>query len=133
MMSELCNGEYWQVEVEPVSYVRRTQHTKFWDKRSRKYYDFKRFMLFQAKMDKFCPSERLHICFQLAMPKSWSKKKRREMDFMPHQQKPDLDNLCKSVMDVFFENDSVVHEIHATKIWANKGMIAIKNLKGGKG
>lgn len=128
-MSVIDDGAFWKVEVDPVSYVRRTQHTKFWDKRSRKYYDFKRFVLYQAKIDNFRPTEKLHICFRLAMPKSWSKKKRAEMDFTPHKQKPDLDNLCKSIMDVFFENDSVVHEIHTTKIWADKGLIAIRNIR----
>ncbi len=38
-----------------------------------------------------------HIIFVLPMPKSWSKKKQREMVGKPHQQKPDKDNLEKAL------------------------------------
>ena len=38
------------------------------------------------------PESKSHVTFVLPMPKSWSKKKRAEMNGQPHQGKPDLDN-----------------------------------------
>ena len=35
------------------------------------------------------------ISFVMPMPRSWTKKKKSEMDGKPHQQRPDLDNLIK--------------------------------------
>lgn len=80
----------------------------------------------------FIPGNQLEMRFYIPFPKSWSKKKQALMYFRPHQSAPDIDNLVKGVMDSIFENkggDHTVHEIHATKKWAEKGMIAIKNLK----
>ncbi len=62
----------------------------------------------------------LVVEFLVEMPKSWSKKKRAEMVGQPHQQKPDLDNCCKSVMDAFGKDDGFVHTINARKTWATK-------------
>lgn len=56
------------------------------------------------------------------MPPSWSEKKRREMEGKPHQQKPDLDNLLKS-LDALYEDDSVIWKISAEKVWAREGFI----------
>jgi Holliday junction resolvase RusA-like endonuclease len=62
------------------------------------------------------------------MPQSWSKKKRVAMDGQPHQQKPDLDNLTKSLLDALFEDDS--HLGHWTsKLWGETGMIVIEHIK----
>jgi Holliday junction resolvase RusA-like endonuclease len=43
-----------------------------------------------------------HIQFHFALPDSWSKKKKEEMLYKPHQQKPDNDNLFKSFCDTVF-------------------------------
>lgn len=68
-----------------------------------------------------------HIVFILAMPKypSWSKKKRVAMDGQPHQQKPDIDNLCKSVLDALHKDDSHIYNIRLSKFWGQKGKIII--------
>jgi len=67
-----------------------------------------------------------HITFVIPMPKSWSKKKMVAMDGMPHQQQKDVDNLCKSVLDALYENDSCVWDIRLTKVWGRTGKIIIK-------
>jgi Holliday junction resolvase RusA-like endonuclease len=67
----------------------------------------------------------LTIRFELSMPKSWSQKKRDQMRGKPHQQKPDIDNMGKAVADSFNEDDSHVHTMILSKVWADIGRIII--------
>jgi Holliday junction resolvase RusA-like endonuclease len=60
------------------------------------------------------------------MPKSWSKKKREQMHGKPHQQKPDVDNFAKAVLDALFEDDSHIHDIRVSKIWGHTGAIIVE-------
>ncbi|MBT9425870.1 RusA family crossover junction endodeoxyribonuclease [Enterobacter oligotrophicus] len=62
------------------------------------------------------------------MPKSWSKKKRTAMYGQPHQVKPDLDNLTKSLLDALFEDDAHIWDARTSKIWGETGMIIIENI-----
>jgi Holliday junction resolvase RusA-like endonuclease len=60
------------------------------------------------------------------MPKSWSKKKRNELNGKPHTQRPDLDNLIKAFKDALCEDDSHVHTYYnMRKIWGEDGKIII--------
>lgn len=72
------------------------------------------------------PDAGAHVTFILPMPKSWSKKKRREMNGAPHRQKPDVDNCAKALMDAVFPDDSGVWDIRATKVWGEQGAIVIE-------
>ena len=64
--------------------------------------------------------------FIMPMPKSWSNKKKLEMNCKPHQQKPDLDNLIKALWDCLLVDDSIIWHIkEAKKIWGNVGKILI--------
>jgi Holliday junction resolvase RusA-like endonuclease len=67
-----------------------------------------------------------HVLFYMPMPKSWSNKKKCKMDTMAHQQKPDIDNLIKGLLDAVYKEDSVVHDIRATKRWAKVGGIGVR-------
>jgi Holliday junction resolvase RusA-like endonuclease len=69
-----------------------------------------------------------HVVFVLPMPKSWSNKKRLEMDGQPHRQRPDIDNLCKSLLDAIFSDDSHVHSMSLRKIWGVRGEIRIEQI-----
>jgi Holliday junction resolvase RusA-like endonuclease len=72
-------------------------------------------------------SETFKVTFVLAMPDSWSKKKRALLDGQPHRQKPDIDNLLKFIMDALLPNgDECVHEISARKIWGVEGKVIIE-------
>ncbi|OCG45693.1 crossover junction endodeoxyribonuclease RuvA [Gilliamella sp. Choc4-2] len=75
------------------------------------------------------PESHYHIIFVIPMPKSWSNKKRAEMDGKPHQQRPDKDNLEKGLLDAIFGEDCRVWDGRVTKIWGNVGQIIIKNLE----
>ncbi len=73
------------------------------------------------------PESGAHVTFRLPMPKSWSKKKRAEMLGKPHQQKPDVDNLIKALMDAVLKEDEGVWDIRQTKYWAENPSIEVKH------
>lgn len=71
--------------------------------------------------------ETFKITFVLAMPDSWSKKKKAQMDGTAHRQKPDIDNLLKFVMDAMLpDGDECVHEVTAKKRWGYEGKVIIE-------
>ena len=53
----------------------------------------------------------------LPMAESWSDKKKAALKGMPHRQKPDIDNICKAVLDALMKDDSGIAYIHAVKRW----------------
>jgi Holliday junction resolvase RusA-like endonuclease len=66
------------------------------------------------------------IVFTLEMPKSWSKKKKAQMDATPHEQTPDLDNLLKALLDAHMSDDSCISLIgRLEKVWGYQGSIRI--------
>lgn len=71
------------------------------------------------------PEKDSHVTFVLPMPKSWSTKKRNSMDGRYHQQRPDLDNLLKSLME-FYKEDSRICDVKVTKRWGLEGRIIIE-------
>ena len=110
--------------ITPVSKPRQTRSDK-WKKRPcvmryRTFADEVR----EAKIQ--IPASGCEVTFFIPMPKSWSQKKRIETSCMPHQQKPDIDNLLKALLDAVFSDDSHVYEIKVRKVWSVSGGIAIK-------
>ena len=71
------------------------------------------------------PEQGADITFIMPMPKSWSNKKKEKMNGIQHQQKPDIDNLLKALLDAVYKDDSKVWDIKARKIWGFKGAINI--------
>ena len=69
------------------------------------------------------------VAFSIPFPKSYSKKKRIELDGAPHIQKPDVDNYVKALFDaltgVLWEDDDQVSYLSATKAWGRKPCIII--------
>ena len=80
------------------------------------------------RMDPDAPY-RVTIQAKFAMPKSWSQKKRAEMDGTACLKKPDADNLAKSVCDglngVIWKDDSQVFDIRVVKRWADVGEMSV--------
>lgn len=74
---------------------------------------------------KYALPDVLVLEFHMPMPASWSAKKRAAHLGKPHQQKPDIDNLCKAVMDALSPDDSYVYVLHATKYWGENPGIDI--------
>jgi len=58
------------------------------------------------------------------MAKTWSKKKKAEMNGKPHRQTPDTDNLLKALWDTLPE-DSHLSSVTVSKIWGYDGAIKI--------
>ena len=69
--------------------------------------------------------EEIDVAFRIPMPKSWSKAKKAAMVDTKHQQKPDIDNLLKAIMDAVLPEDSHVWGVRAYKFWAETGSIVI--------
>ena len=67
--------------------------------------------------------------FSLPIPVSASKKVREALLGAPHTKKPDIDNLCKSVLDgmagIVFKNDGQIASLHAKKVYADYGFINV--------
>lgn len=89
-----------------------------------RYWAFKdQLTLLANKAGYVVPDSAIHLIFIIPMPKSWSKKKREKMNYEPHQQKPDVDNLIKAFLDCLCKDDSYVWDIRGTKYWGEKGKI----------
>ena len=110
-------------DIVPVSKPRMTQSDK-WKKRkcTAKYWAFKDEVR-DLKVN--VPDYGAIVRFNVPMPKSWSKKDKIKMLGQPHQQKPDVDNYLKALLDSIFDDDSGVYDIRAQKYWAEKGSIEI--------
>lgn len=66
------------------------------------------------------------IIFELPVP---SKAKHRIG--LPHQQKPDLDNCVKAILDAVHQDDCRVWRVDATKRWAAEGAIWVGEIHEG--
>lgn len=112
-------------KVNPVGKPRMSQSDK-WNWKNRpcvlRYYQYKAKLQSQANGFKV-PDSFYHLVFYIPMPKSWSKRKKEEMNGKPHQQKPDKDNLEKAFLDALCSEDSYIWDGRVTKIWAYEGKI----------
>ena len=113
--------------VAPVSKPRMTQSDK-WNKRpcTSRYWAYKDVLRLIAKRNNFVmPESGYHLVFYIPMPKSWAKIKKAQMSEMPHQQKPDIDNLHKAFLDALLADDSKVWDGQVTKYWSHFGRVSI--------
>ncbi len=114
----------YEIIIDPIGKPRMTRRDK-WKKRPcvTKYYRFKDAV--KSHHISIDYEENFEITFNISMPKSWSKKKRREMLGRPHKQKPDIDNLLKAYFDCVMNDDSVVWSVKAQKFWSVNGSIVL--------
>jgi len=109
--------------ITPVAKPRMTQSDR-WKKRpaTTKYWQFKDEVL---KLGIKVPEAGSHITFYMPMPDSWSKKKKSQFDKQPHQNRKDVDNLLKALLDCIYTDDACVWDVRITKRWAYEGSIEI--------
>ena len=114
-----------EYDITPVPKPRMTQKDK-WAKRPPvlRYFAFKDEV---KRLDITVNESGDHVTFTLPMPKSWNRKKMMKMDGKPHQQKPDVDNLTKALLDSIYEDDAGVWDIRTTKVWGALGKITIES------
>lgn len=112
--------------LTPIGKPRQTQSDR-WKQRPAvmRYRMFADELRYRAQNRRFTLPDSFSVIFTLPMPPSWSLKKRQELDGTPHQQKPDGDNLLKSVMDALKSDDATVWDVHVRKIWGKEGRITI--------
>ena len=110
--------------INPIAKPRMTRSDR-WKKRPCviKYWEYKDKL--QELLNLYGPDidDVIKVKFGVPMPKSWSKKKKELMLEKPHQQRPDVDNLVKGVMDSLFQEDSHIHTIEAKKVWSDVGYV----------
>ena len=75
------------------------------------------------------PESGFHVIFTIPMPKSWSKKRKDEMNGKPHQKRPDKDNLEKALLDSIFEEDCMIWDSRVSKVWGESGSIEIREIE----
>ena len=115
---------YWA--VTPMAKPRMTRADK-WKQRDcvlryRAYKDELRLRNVQV------PEGGVRITFTIPMPASWSKKKRAEMTGRAHQQRPDIDNLHKGLLDAVLKEDCRVWCHWIRKVWGESGGITIESM-----
>jgi len=117
--------------ITPVAKPRMTQSDR-WKKRPcvMKYWAFKDLVrLAGIKL----PDGYGHVIFYIPMPKSWSKKKKAQMDGKPHKVRKDADNLLKALQDACYDEDKTIWDMRTSKVWAYEGKIEVglisENLK----
>jgi len=110
--------------IAPIGKPRMTQQDK-WKKRTctTKYWFFKDHL--NTNKGSFELPDSFTILFCLPFPKSYSNKKCKELFLRKHQEKPDIDNLIKAVLDSLKKEDKDVYEIRAKKVWSRKPSIFI--------
>jgi Holliday junction resolvase RusA-like endonuclease len=119
-----------EFKIDPVPKPRMTGSDR-WKKRTvtTQYWNFKDKLVLLAKKKKFNLPEKYRVEFFIKMPDSWSLKKKLKYAGAPHKQRPDLDNLVKSIQDCLLSEDSKVWYTEASKIWWEEGRIIIYTLK----
>lgn len=108
-----------RVEIAPLSKPRMTVRDKWLDpprKCVSAYWRYKDRLKAAIQCD-FTPG-RVDLSFAIPMPKSWSKKKKADMNCKVHTSRPDRDNLDKGFLDALFKEDSTVHSGYLDKYWA---------------
>jgi Holliday junction resolvase RusA-like endonuclease len=116
-------------DIAPVAKPRQTRRDRWLNpprKCVQKYRNWSNEMRLLCLEVNFIPGDRLYLEFHLEMPKSWSKKKKAEMDGKPHQSRPDLDNMVKS-LDALVAEDSGIWDLSAKKFWSYNAFIIMEN------
>ena len=114
-------------DITPVAKPRMTQRDK-WKKRPvvLHYHAFKD----EVRLKRVEIPQPCKIIFYVPMPKSWTKRDRALMYRKPHTKTPDIDNYLKALFDAVYEDDSHIWNVHAIKLWHEKGGIEISSIPG---
>lgn len=124
------------LNITPITHVRTTQGDRVFFRipreklrpsglkrllRIEKYNNYKISLLAEAKAKGFkIPHQGASIKFFIPVPKTWSKKKKKQYHQTLHQSRPDLDNLLKAMTDSLCEEDKyIAHYGELAKYWVD--------------
>ena len=65
--------------------------------------------------------DKIEAFVYIAMPASWSQRKKKEMAGQPHRTRPDASNVIKGLEDALLEEDSCLWSISLCKFWCWEG------------
>jgi Holliday junction resolvase RusA-like endonuclease len=116
----MVQSDKWRTNPRHPDPVRRQREvvTRYWQYKS----DLQKLCLF----NKFVLQETIDMTAYFPMPDSWSMKKKKAMENMPHQQKPDGDNVLKGFLDALTTSDEKIWDKRVRKFWGLKGKIIVQ-------
>lgn len=127
------------VPVSPVAKPRSTRRDKFNPSKAvLKYRGFCDDFNTAAAEHGFALGEAVSIQFYVPTPPSVGARKAEALWGTPHQQRPDLDNFVKAVLDAPKQDDSHIWYLSVSKVWCApspdaerryQGWIVVKNLR----
>ena len=126
----ICTQRF-NINPVPASRPRVSRWSTYYPK---KYTKFKKDMEALTSKMETTPSEKLvsvELEFGIMIPKSWSKKKREELNNTYCSNNSDIDNYIKAILDslngIVYVDDKQVVELFAKKIYSEEGYILYKH------
>ena len=126
----ICTQRF-NINPVPASRPRVSRWSTYYPK---KYTKFKKDMEALTSEMETTPSEKLvsvELEFGIMIPKSWSKKKRKELNNTYCSNNSDIDNYIKAILDslngIVYVDDKQVVELFAKKIYSEEGYILYKH------
>lgn len=126
----ICTQRF-NINPVPASRPRVSRWSTYYPK---KYTKFKKDMEALTSKMETTPSEKLvsvELEFGIMIPKSWSKKKREELNNTYCSNNSDIDNYIKAILDslngIVYIDDKQVVELFAKKIYSEEGYILYKH------
>ncbi len=123
------------LNITPISHLRTTQGDRIYFRiprnklrpeglkrllRIERYNNYKIELLAEAKRNRFVmPASGMSVTFYFPIPKTWSKKKKKQYHGSLMQSRPDIDNVIKGFFDALVSEDKYIAHISATKRWAD--------------
>lgn len=90
-------------------------------------------LCFIEKYKNFIPLEtnlKIYIKAIFEVPQSYSNKKKKELLGKPHNKKPDIDNVSKSILDalnkIAFKDDNLVTKLEVEKIYGEQAKVLVQ-------
>lgn len=115
------------LKINPIGKPRMTRGDKAnYREATKRYWQYKSDLNRLAIENKlFKLDDILDIEFHVAIPEGLSAKEKEKRNGMPHQETPDIDNLCKALFDCLKKQDKTIWNVKKVKYWAYQGKIII--------
>lgn len=115
-------------DITPIGKPRMTRRDKWKNTRTKaasKYMAWRNEFEQLISDQNFVLGDGVQVVFLLPFPGTWTKRKCDDMRGMPHQTKPDADNMLKGFIDVCCKTDQKIYEKDVLKFWWDTGKIIV--------